>query len=96
MAVPLGGEILWTQTSEISRFACCCRGEAKQDILAWEPHILANTPFYFVLLPLFLDLLATRVSTRGDAALQDLIRVGVLPLLAASHSTGGAISCHRF
>ena len=42
----------------------------------WESHVLSNLPFYTALFPLFLDLLRTRVSSRGDAAISDLIKVG--------------------
>ena len=41
----------------------------------WTNHVLSNLPFYTSLLPVFLDLLRTRVSSRGDAALSDLIKV---------------------
>ena len=64
--------------------ACINRGEAGMEAAVWESHVLANVPFYTVLLPLFLDLLRRRVSSRGDAALTDLVKVGVPPL----HGTG--------
>ena len=68
--------------------ACTTRGEAGMEVAVWESHVLANVPFYTVLLPLFLDLLRRRVSSRGDAALTDLVKVGVLPL----HGTGQHLS----
>ena len=40
--------------------------------------MLSNLPFYTVLFPLFLDLLRTRVSSRGDAALSDLVKATFL------------------
>ena len=52
-----------------------CRQEENADLRQWEPHVLSNLPFYTVLFPLFLDLLRTRVSSRGDAALTDLVKV---------------------
>ena len=43
----------------------------------WEAHVLSMVPFYTVLFPLFLDLLRKRVSSRGDAAMADLIKVSL-------------------
>lgn len=45
----------------------------------WEAHVLANIPFYLELLPLYLERSISRVSVRGETAVQDVVRVmGVL------------------
>ena len=41
----------------------------------WQAHVLANLPFYSLLLPLFLDFVRSRVSFRCDESLEDLERV---------------------
>eukprot|EP00884_Botryococcus_braunii_P012995 jgi/Botrbrau1/21697/Bobra.43_1s0093.1 len=41
----------------------------------WQAHVLANIPFYSLLMPAFLDLTLSRVSSRGDSALADLLKV---------------------
>lgn len=51
------------------------RQEENVDMRGWEAHVLSHVPFYTALFSLFLDLLRTRVSSRGDAALSDLIKV---------------------
>jgi hypothetical protein len=45
----------------------------------WEAHVLSNIPFYLELLPLFLERSISRVSIRGETAVQDVLRVlGIL------------------
>jgi len=45
----------------------------------WEGYVLANLPFYTILLPLFLGLSIGRVEVRGESAAQDVLSVlGVL------------------
>ncbi|BDA48624.1 hypothetical protein COCOBI_12-3050 [Coccomyxa sp. Obi] len=44
----------------------------------WQAHVLANLPFYSLLLPLFLDFVRSRVSFRCDESLEDLERVLVI------------------
>ncbi|KAK9917041.1 hypothetical protein WJX75_000269 [Coccomyxa subellipsoidea] len=41
----------------------------------WQAHVLANLPFYSLLLPLFLEFTRSRVSFRCDESLEDLKRV---------------------
>ncbi|KAK9815560.1 hypothetical protein WJX72_005838 [[Myrmecia] bisecta] len=41
----------------------------------WQAHVLANLPFYSLLLPQFLELTLGRVSSHGDAALAELLKV---------------------
>ncbi|CAD7698243.1 unnamed protein product [Ostreobium quekettii] len=48
----------------------------------WEPHVLANLPFYCILVPLFVQFTWNRMSYRPDTAIRDLVRV--LSALAAS------------
>ena len=69
------------------------RQEERPDMRMWEAHVLANVPFYAVLLPLFLALLRSRVSTQGNAALADLAKVkkplplpSLLPWENSSHA----------
>jgi hypothetical protein len=54
----------------------------------WRAHVLANLPFYCLLLPLFLDITRSRVSFRSDESLEDLRKVGRAPAqpLVASDS----------
>ena len=42
----------------------------------WQAHVLANLPFYELLPPQFLALTRSRVSSQGDAALADVLKVG--------------------
>ena len=45
----------------------------------WEAHVLSTIPFYLELLPLFLERSISRVSVRGETAVQDVLRVlGIL------------------
>ena len=45
----------------------------------WDSHVLSNIPFYLELFPLFLERSISRVSVRGETAVQDVLRVlGVL------------------
>ena len=48
----------------------------------WQAHVLSNLPFYTHLVPLFLSLLQTRVSSRGDVALTDLLKARRTPPLS--------------
>ena len=41
----------------------------------WQAHVLANLPFYELLPPRFLALMRARVSSQGDAALADVLKV---------------------
>ncbi|KAK9831540.1 hypothetical protein WJX81_007383 [Elliptochloris bilobata] len=41
----------------------------------WQAHVLANLPFYELLLPRFLALTRARVSSQGDTALADVLKV---------------------
>ena len=41
----------------------------------WQAHVLANLPFYELLMPRFLALTRERVSSQGDAALADVLKV---------------------
>lgn len=41
----------------------------------WQAHVLANLPFYSLLLPLFLEFTRSRVSFRCDESLEGLKRV---------------------
>lgn len=45
----------------------------------WEAHVLSTIPFYLELLPLILERSISRVSVRGETAVQDVLRVlGIL------------------
>ena len=51
---------------------------AKRDLeysSAWENHVLSNLPFYLDLVPMFLDLSISRVGTRGETSVNDVMRV---------------------
>lgn len=48
----------------------------------WEAHVLSNVPFYLILIPLFLERCVSRVSMRGESAVQDVMRV-IAPLEAS-------------
>lgn len=41
----------------------------------WQTHVLANLPFYELLMPRFLALTRERVSSQGDSALADVLKV---------------------
>lgn len=41
----------------------------------WETHVLSNLPFYLELLPLFLERSISRISIRGESAVQDVVKV---------------------
>lgn len=49
----------------------------------WESHVLSNIPFYLILIPLFLERCISRVSIRGESAVQDVMRV-IAPLEASN------------
>ncbi len=53
--------------------------ESHFELGEWQTHVLANLPFYSVLFPAFLDLTLSRVSSRGDSALADLLKVQPYP-----------------
>ena len=42
----------------------------------WRQHVLANLPMYSILVPLYLDLARSRVSSRCEETLIDMKRVG--------------------
>ena len=51
---------------------------AKRDIeysSVWENHVLSHLPFYLVLVPMFLELSISRVGTRGETSVNDVMRV---------------------
>lgn len=56
-----------------------CRGGeeavAGRYLREWQTHVLANLPFYELLMPRFLALTRERVSSQGDAALADVLKV---------------------
>ena len=43
----------------------------------WRQHVLANLPMYSMLVPLYLDLARSRVSSRCEETLIDMKRVGI-------------------
>lgn len=51
----------------------------------WQAHVLANLPFYSLLLPIFLDLTRSRVSFRCDESLEDLKKVPAMAPLLRYH-----------
>lgn len=48
----------------------------------WEIHVLSNLPFYLDLFPLFLERSISRISIRGESAVDDVLKV--LGMLEAS------------
>ena len=54
----------------------------------WRQHVLANLPMYSILVPLYLDLARSRVSSRCEETLIDMKRVGSqLCCLTCSHKS---------
>ena len=60
------------------KYMCLCRDApaGRFSIQLWRQHVLANLPMYSMLLPLYLDLARSRVSSRCEETLIDLRRVG--------------------
>ncbi len=52
----------------------------------WQSHVLANMPFYSLLLPLFLEFTRSRVSFRCDESLEGLKRVRPSALYILQHA----------
>jgi len=59
------------------KYMCLCRDApaGRFSIQLWRQHVLANLPMYSMLLPLYLDLARSRVSSRCEETLIDLRRV---------------------
>jgi hypothetical protein len=62
---------------------CRAKGEASPPVgrysgQLWQAHVLANLPFYSRLLPLLLNRLRARASSRCDESLEDLRRARAL------------------
>ena len=65
---PLGGSAATPTTASTAPYSA-----------QWEGHVLSNIPFYLELFHLFLERSISRVSVRGETAVQDVLRVmGVL------------------
>ena len=60
---------------ELMQPLLCRRPAIQVSTHGWENHVLANHPFYASLLPMFVDLLRSRISTRGDGALRHFCKV---------------------
>ncbi len=79
---------------------CWARRESKAGRFSkaqWQAHVLANLPFYSLLLPLFLDLVRCRVSFRCDESLEDLEMVRpctCLHFISTSWATAGVSGKH--
>lgn len=55
--------------------------ESHYDAAEWQAHVLCNLPFYSLLFPSFLDLTLSRVSSRGESSVADLLKVRTLTRL---------------
>ncbi len=75
--------------------SCVCRGNQQQQpqqqatfsLGEWQVHVLANMPFFTLLLPMFLELEASRLAAGSRPDSQELLKVPHTCMYHTQHDT---------